>query len=128
MVVRDAGTVNRREVEQMLTAAGVAPKARLVASSLEAVKRCAEAGLGVTVVPSIAVERELAEGLLCELPLDAPGLEYRFILATRRGEDVPPTVAALLEILRATGYRLTLSGTRRTMSRNIPATLLPLRK
>jgi len=105
MVVRDAGTVNRREVEQMLTAAGVAPKARLVASSLEAVKRCAEAGLGVTVVPSIAVERELAEGLLCELPLDAPGLEYRFILATRRGEDVPPTVAALLEILRqpATG-------------------------
>ena len=26
LVVRDAGTVNRREVEQMLTAAGVAPK------------------------------------------------------------------------------------------------------
>ena len=95
---------------------------------LEAVKRCAEAGLGVTVVPVIAVERELAEGLLVELPLDAPGLDYRFILATRRGEDVPPTVAALLEILRTAGDRLTLSGTRRTMSRNIPATLLPLRK
>ena len=89
----------------MLTAAGVAPRGRLVASSLEAVKRCAEAGLGVTVVPNIAVERELAEGLLVELALDAPGLDYRFILATRRGEAVPPTVGALLEIMRtsATG-------------------------
>jgi DNA-binding transcriptional LysR family regulator len=101
LVVRDAGTINRREVEQMLTAAGVTPKSRLVASSLEAVKRCAEAGLGVTVVPEIAVERELAEGRLAELALDAPGLEYRFVLATRRGETPPPTVTALLELLRA---------------------------
>jgi DNA-binding transcriptional LysR family regulator len=101
LVVRDAGTINRREVEQMLTAAGVAPKSRLVASSLEAVKRCAEAGLGVTVVPQIAVERELAEERLVELRLDAPGLEYRFVLATRRGETPPPTVTALLELLRA---------------------------
>jgi DNA-binding transcriptional LysR family regulator len=102
LVVRDAGTINRREVEQMLTAAGVAPKSRLVASSLEAVKRCAEAGLGVTVVPQIAVERELAEGRLVELALDAPGLAYRFVLATRRGETPPPTVTALLELLRTT--------------------------
>ncbi len=128
LVVRDAGTVNRREVEQMLTAAGVAPRARLVASSLEAVKRCAEAGLGVTVVPNIAVERELAEGLLVELALDAPGLDYRFILATRRGETAAADGQRAARDHAGAGNRLTRSGTRRTMCRNRPAMLLPLRK
>jgi DNA-binding transcriptional LysR family regulator len=104
LVVRDAGTVNRREVEAMLSTAGVEPGSRLVASSLEAVKRCVEAGLGVTIVPSIAVVRELAEGRLVEVPLDAAELDYRFRLATRRAEAPPPTVAALLEILRATPF------------------------
>jgi DNA-binding transcriptional LysR family regulator len=101
LVVRDAGTVNRREVEQMLASAGVEPASRLVASSLEAVKRCVEAGLGVTVVPSIAVVRELEEGRLVEVPLDVDGLDYRFRLCTRQGEALPPPVAALLDILRA---------------------------
>ena len=101
LVVRDAGTVNRREVDAMLAREGVEPRSRLVASSLEAVKRFVEAGLGVTVVPSIAVERELAEGRLVEVPFTADGLVYRFILCTRRGEKPPPPVTQLLELLRA---------------------------
>ena len=47
LVVRDPGTVNRREIDQLLAEAGVEPAGRLEASSLEAVKRCVEAGLGV---------------------------------------------------------------------------------
>ena len=101
IVVRDAGTVNRREVEQMLETAGVEAPSRLVASSLEAVKRCVEAGLGVTIVPSIAVVRELEEGRLVAVPLDVPGLSYRFRLCTRVDETPPAPVAALLEILRS---------------------------
>jgi DNA-binding transcriptional LysR family regulator len=100
LVVRDAGTVNRREVDAMLAREGVAPRSRLVASSLEAVKRFVEAGLGVTIVPSIAVERELAEGRLIEVPLEAEGLVYRFLLCTRRGETPTPAVVQLLELLR----------------------------
>jgi DNA-binding transcriptional LysR family regulator len=101
LVVRDAGTVNRREVDAMLAQAGVRPRHLLVASSLEAVKRCVEADLGVTIVPSIAVQRELADGRLVEAPLEAGGLAYRFVLCTRRDERPPATVAALLELLRA---------------------------
>ena len=100
LVVRDLGTVNRRELEQLLRHADVEPRNRLVASSLEAVKRCVEAGLGVTLVPSIAVERELAEGLLVELPLAAEGLDYGFVLCCRGDERLTPPVAALLDILR----------------------------
>ena len=51
-------------------------------------------------VPNIAVERELAEGLLVELPLDAQGLDYGFVLCCRGDERSTPPVAALLDILR----------------------------
>ena len=74
-------------------------------------KRCAEAGLGVTVVPNIAVERELAEGLLVELALDAPGLDYRFVLATRRGEDAAADGERAARDPPPAGSRLTPSGT-----------------
>ncbi len=102
LVVRDAGTVNRREVDAMLARADVRPRSRLVASTLEAVKRFVEAGLGVTIVPVIAVERELADGRLVEVPLDADGLDYRFVLCTRKDEPVAPAVTLLLELLRGT--------------------------
>ena len=106
---------------------GVEPRARLVASSLEAVKRCVEAGLGVTVVPSIAVERELAEGLLVELALRArPRLRLRALHPPRRAAAAAGERAA--GDPAGAGDRLTRSGTRRTMCRNRPATLLPLRK
>jgi DNA-binding transcriptional LysR family regulator len=99
LVVRDAGTRNRRDVDAMLRDAGIEPRTRLVAASLEAVKRCVEAGLGVAIVPLIAVTREVADGHLVELDLDAPGLAYRFTLCTRRGEQPPAPVTALVRIL-----------------------------
>ena len=99
---RDPGTVNRREVDQALAAAGVEPAARLEASSLEAVKRCVEAGLGIAIVPLIAVTRELELGTLRELPMTRPVMEFQFCLAWRRGEPPNPAVQALLaELSRA---------------------------
>jgi len=101
LVVRSPGTVNRREVDQLLERAGVEPGGRLEATSLEAVKRCVEVGLGVAIVPGIAVERELATGELRELPMDRPAMEFGFCLAWRRGEEPTPPVRMLLELLRA---------------------------
>jgi DNA-binding transcriptional LysR family regulator len=102
LVQREMGTVNRREVDQALAAAGVEPASRLEASSLEAVKRCVEAGLGVAIVPNIAVIRELELGTLRELPMTRPVMECQFCLAWRRGEPPNPAVQALLaELSRA---------------------------
>ncbi|HYX83778.1 MAG TPA: LysR substrate-binding domain-containing protein, partial [Gaiellales bacterium] len=95
------GTINRRAVDRILADAGVEPAGRLEASSLEAVKRCVEAGLGIAVVPEIGVGRELELGVLRELPMRRPVLEYAFRLAWRRGEAMLPAVELLLEELRA---------------------------
>ena len=99
LVQRDPGTVNRREVDRVLREAGVEPAGRLDACSLEAVKRCVESGLGVAVVPEGAVARELEQGFLRELPMNAPPLEFDLCLAWRRGEQPGPAVSALLELL-----------------------------
>ena len=64
-------------------------------------KRCVEAGLGVAIVPAIAVGRELELGTLRELPMLRPALEFDFALAWRRGEPPSATVTALLDELRA---------------------------
>ena len=44
----------------------------LEVAGLEALKRMAEAGVAVAVVPCLAVEREAATGCLRVLELDAP--------------------------------------------------------
>jgi DNA-binding transcriptional LysR family regulator len=101
LVQRDTGTINRREVDRVLRDADVEPAGRLEASSLEAVKRCVESSLGVALVPASAVARELELGLLRELPMRRPVLEFDLCLAWRRGELPGRPVSALLEVLAA---------------------------
>lgn len=102
LVVRGAATVDRRELDRVLAEAGVRPAGRLEAHSLEAVKRCVEAGLGVGVVPLMAVRRELAAGVLRRLPMRVPPLRFELDLAWRAGEPAPAAAAAFLDVLRAT--------------------------
>jgi DNA-binding transcriptional LysR family regulator len=114
LVVRDRGTVNRRQVDRLLQEAGVEPASRLEACSLEAVKRCVEAGLGVAVVPEMAVAQELRLGMLRELPVKPPVAELELCLAWRRGERPAPAVSALLEELRRSWGRAGRPGPRRS--------------
>jgi DNA-binding transcriptional LysR family regulator len=100
LVVRDRGTVNRRQIDRLLEEAGVEPAGRLEACSLEAVKRCVEAGLGVAVLPDVAVADELRRGTLRELPTRRPILDVELCVAWRRGEAAGPAVRSLVGELR----------------------------
>ena len=100
LVVRGAASIDRRELERLLSERGVRPAGRLEAHSLEAVKRCVEAGLGVGVVPELAVRRELDGGTLRLLELDEPSLRFELRLAWRGGESAPAAAGALLAVLR----------------------------
>jgi len=78
-----------------LRGAGVAPSEALEVASLEAIKRMAEAGAGVAVVPGIAVEREAAEGRLRVLALDAPANSLAYRLMWHKDKAPVPGVAML---------------------------------
>jgi DNA-binding transcriptional LysR family regulator len=51
---------------------GVVPPERMEFQSIEAVKQCVAAGMGVSVLISVAVEAELADGKLAALRWEEP--------------------------------------------------------
>ena len=71
----------------------------LEVASLEALKRMAEAGVGVAVVPRIAVEREAAEGRLRALELDVPGNRLAYRLLWHKDKPPAPGVALFRDVM-----------------------------
>jgi DNA-binding transcriptional LysR family regulator len=71
LLVTEPGCSYRSILEQALGKAGIAnPKIEF--ASVEAIKQCAMAGLGVTLLPEMAVKTELERGLLAALPWSVP--------------------------------------------------------
>ena len=75
LLVREAGSGTRKAFEAYCLQQGVLFPRRQQLGSLEAVKRGAQAQLGVAVLPREAVAGELADGRLCAL--DVKGLPLR---------------------------------------------------
>ena len=69
----ESGCAYRGWFERQLSEAGVVPRETLEFQSIEAIKRCVSAGMGVSVLPAVSVETELAAGGLSELRWHEPG-------------------------------------------------------
>ena len=83
---------------------GGTPRAVMELDNFEAAKKMLEEGLGVALLPKVAVARELAAGLLAEIPIADVGLIHRRMVTIRRADVGPPggVAEAFLERLRAT--------------------------
>ena len=99
LLMREIGAGTRAFVDGALRAAGVHPSEMLEVASLEALKRMAEAGVGVAVTPRIAVEREAAEGRLHILDLDAPGNTLAYRLLRHKDKPEAPGVALFRQVM-----------------------------
>jgi DNA-binding transcriptional LysR family regulator len=64
----DSGCAYRGQFERQLIDAHVSTDEAIEFASIETVKQCVAAGMGVSVVPSIAVEADVAAGRLVSLP------------------------------------------------------------
>ena len=67
MLLTDRGCSYRRAFEREMAKAGTGPGKILEFDSVEAIKRCTVAGLGVSVLPEVTVESELETGELVAL-------------------------------------------------------------
>jgi DNA-binding transcriptional LysR family regulator len=103
LLVREQGAGTRAFVDAALRTAAVHPAEMLEVASLEALKRMAEAGVGVAVVPRIAVEREAAEGRLHALELDAPDNRLAYRLLRHKDKPPAPGVALFREVMGLRG-------------------------
>jgi DNA-binding transcriptional LysR family regulator len=68
----ESGCAYRGQFELQLGAASVVPAEKMEFQSIEAVKQCVAAGMGVSVLPSVAVSAELEDGKLAALRWQEP--------------------------------------------------------
>jgi len=99
------GSAGRDYVDRELARAGVRPRVVMEMNSVELLKRMVELGFGLSIVPALAVEREVSAGVLVALPLSASaevrriGLAFEARAAHSRAADV--FAALCRSVLRA---------------------------
>jgi len=69
-------------------------------NSIEAIKKNIIAGTGVAVLPKIAVQDEISNGLLIELPFEKSPLSARMIMIRLKNKWHPPILEAFMDIKR----------------------------
>jgi len=80
---------------------GVVPRIQMELDSMEATKKMVEEGLGVAMLPRIAVDRELHTGVLREMELAGVRNPTRQIaLISRRSRPLGPVAQAFVEIVQ----------------------------
>jgi DNA-binding transcriptional LysR family regulator len=80
---------------------GVVPRTQMELDSMEATKMMVEEGLGLALVPRIAVERELATGILREIDIAGMANPTRQIaLINRRSRPLGPVAQAFVDIVQ----------------------------
>lgn len=102
-VVREPGSGTRQVAEEALSAAGVDPASLHVVGELagiEPLKAVVEAGLGVSIVSTLTVRRELALGTLIARPLQAATMRRTLSAATVTGTERTPAARAFVGLLR----------------------------
>jgi len=58
------------------------------------------AGLGLALLPRHAVQRELASGLLCQLPVQELPLQRSWCLVSQRGRQLSPVARAFADFIQ----------------------------
>ena len=99
-VMREHGSATRELAEQCLRRWGCVPGHVVELGSNEAVKRAVEAGLGVGLLSTHAIEAERLAGLLEDLPLAGWTCERSFWLIRRRDRGLSRAEQAFLALVR----------------------------
>lgn len=106
LILMEAGTNLRTYVDRLLSAAGVAEQVALELDNVEAIKRMVEAELGLSLLPQVAVEREVEAGRLVALSLrNVPRAHRRIALVHRKDKYLSAAFRAFRELLTETTPR-----------------------
>lgn len=98
VLLTESGCSYRRIFERRLAEAGVEAARALEFDSVEAIKQCVIAGMGVAVLPAVAVEAALERGEIAALPWSGPELEVPTRVAWHKDKWVSPALEAFLSL------------------------------
>ncbi|HEY3284860.1 MAG TPA: LysR family transcriptional regulator [Armatimonadota bacterium] len=100
LILMQEGTNLRAYAARMLLTAGVEAHPRMEMDNVEAIKKMIEARLGVSLLPLLAVNAEVAAGRLVALPLpEQPDSRRQLSAIHREGKHLSTPVRALLDLL-----------------------------
>jgi DNA-binding transcriptional LysR family regulator len=100
VLLTEYGCSYRAKLDQVLAAANVKPASSTEFSSVEAIKQCMMAGMGVGVLPEIVVARELKAGQLIALRWEGPELNMGTYAMWHKDKWMSPNIAAFLGVLQ----------------------------
>ncbi|GFO66460.1 LysR family transcriptional regulator [Geomonas limicola] len=102
-VLREPGSGTGRAYLNALWKAGIKPDNLRVAAQLgsnEAIKRAVMAGVGVSFVSEISVQREVTQEALVQVPVQGIDIKRQFFLAKRKGRELSPAALAFAGVLQ----------------------------
>lgn len=102
-IMRERGSGSRMTIEKRLSEIGVDPSGiNIVAEmgSTEAVKQAVKAGLGISIVSSMAVKEDIRHKTLKVIPFKGKRFLRSFYIVTHRGRTVSPIGQKFLEFLK----------------------------
>lgn len=100
VLLTESGCGYRSMFEHALAEAGVQPAAIVEFSSVEAIKQCVMVGMGIAILPYIAVQAELNEGKMTILPWTRP-MQVMMQMIWHREKWLSPAFHAFLAAVAA---------------------------
>ena len=98
LILFERGGTIRRVIEAWFRRCRVTPAVAMELGNQEAIKQLVAAGLGVSISPAVAVQQEVARGVLVARDL-TPSLQRRLGLVRRRNKGMTPAVRAVVSAL-----------------------------
>ena len=99
LLLREEGSALQATIAELLRERGIVPERTITLGNLEAIKRCVESGLGVSIVPELAVRREVAADMLRALPLADVQLRRTFNYVYSRERALSPVARIFIDLL-----------------------------
>ncbi|HBV97142.1 MAG: LysR family transcriptional regulator [Peptococcaceae bacterium BICA1-7] len=98
LILCEAGCSYRLAIEAMLAADRAQPASVTEFGSVEAIKKTVISGLGITLLPRLTVEREVADGLLAELRWDGPEFNMVTQISYHKDKWISPALEAFIQM------------------------------
>ncbi|MGC7846963.1 LysR family transcriptional regulator [Desulforudis sp. 1088] len=94
------GCCYREALEDMLDRKGLQAGSVIEIDNIEAVKKCVISGLGISLLPRVTVEAELAQGKFVDLRWSGPDFKIVTLVAYHKNKWISPALDALLKLAR----------------------------
>ena len=98
LLLTEAGCTYRTAFENRLLTAGVRPVTTMEFGSIEAIKQCVMANLGITLLPEIAVCAEINQGRLVALPWFEPNFHMYTRLLWHKDKWLSPALKEFIHL------------------------------